>query len=181
MTKQKEGLAESLGTTLFLILALGFFLIAVLPYNLSLNIFRIKPFTIASNSMAGVFEVGDVVVVAKTDLDKLERWDIISFKRQTTEGKTVLVTHYIADILETNNGRVFKTKSNITSAWDNWDVAAQDVVGKAVFKIPYLGQLALALRNPLILLNSVIVVVLMYLGYNLVFLTDKKNKAKTGE
>lgn len=166
--KEKTSKKGSFVTLIFLILAMGFFLVSVLPSSLVLKYVGIKPFVIVSNSMKGKLEVGDVVIVQSVPASKLNKWDIITFYRETNDGKKVLVTHYLAEINYEQGGYAFKTKSNVATALDNWVVLEEDYVGKAILKIPYLGQAALAMRNPLILLNTITIVFLMYTGFYLI-------------
>lgn len=180
-TKKNKNKKESPLALIFLIIALLFFLISVLPDQMIMKYVGIKPYVIASNSMKGKLEVGDVVIVKRTAVKDLKTWDIITFYRETTEGKKVLVTHYLADVVKNGDDVILKTKSNIATAWDNWDVTESDLVGKTVLRIPYLGQAALALRNPLLLINAIVIVVLMYAGFSLILIKSKNDKSQKNQ
>ena len=91
---------------------------------------------VLSGSMEPVMMPGDVVVVAPVDPDSVAPGDIVSFWRHTSE-KDIIVTHRVIGI--DAEGGTFVTKGDNNNVADNVLLEKDDVIGKAVFLIPYLG------------------------------------------
>ncbi len=96
--------------------------------------------TVISGSMSPVINTGDVVAITKVNTEELKLGDIITFG----DGKT-FTTHRIIGI--TAEG--FRTKGDANEDPDMEVIKRQDVVGKVVFTIPYLGYLGSFVRTPM--------------------------------
>ena len=119
-------------SVIFIILAIGFAYIA-LPF------FGNSALIVRSGSMQPQIAVGDLAVVKKQADGNYNTGDIIAFKN-ANNSKT-LTTHRIAGI-ENKNGQFFyRTKGDANNAVDRELVSAENVIGKAYFRLPYLGKL----------------------------------------
>ena len=100
---------------------------------------------VLSGSMVPVMQVGDAIVVTHINPEDIRVGDIIAFK--DPGGKpNVLITHRVIGIdSETLN---FHTKGDAVEDTDPFIVTAEDVVGKAVFSIPYMGYLKNYAKKP---------------------------------
>jgi len=92
--------------------------------------FRFIALTIGSGSMSNTIDKGDVVIIDKNS--NYSVGDIVAFKK----GRRILV-HRI--VYKSENG--YNTKGDNNKNRDNWLVTNDDIVGKYMFKIKYIGWL----------------------------------------
>jgi signal peptidase len=110
-----------------------------------------------TGSMEPVIPVGGLVVIKPVDPGTLRTGDIICFKFS----EAISITHRIVKI--TNEG--FLTKGDANENLDQWTVENEEVVGKVLFVIPFLGYLGSFVRTPiglvlLIVLPAVVLILL---------------------
>ena len=94
-----------------------------------------------TGSMEPAIPVGSVVVIKPVDPETLKVGDIICF--QLSEPTSI--THRIINI--TNEG--FITKGDANEDPDQWIVKKENVIGKAVFTIPFIGYIGYFVRTPI--------------------------------
>jgi signal peptidase len=94
-----------------------------------------------TGSMAPVIPVGGLVVIKPVDSATLRPGDIICFKFS----EKISITHRIINI--TNEG--FVTKGDANENPDQYTVKKEDVVGKVLLVIPFLGYLGSFVRTPI--------------------------------
>lgn len=117
--------------------------VAVAIIWFSVGLFPIHPALVSSGSMRPTMDVGDVVIIAKVSANVVEPGDIIQFRRP----EKVTVMHRVVDIQQTEGGEVFITKGDANSEPDTDPVIPENVVGKAVFNIPKIGWVAIAVKE----------------------------------
>ncbi|HGE72703.1 TPA: signal peptidase I [Candidatus Poribacteria bacterium] len=93
-----------------------------------------KFFTVDSGSMEPKIRTGSLVMVMRRKNYNLG--DIITFK---VPGSKNTVTHRIIDIIETNHDIYYKVKGDANKVSDSKPVFIENVIGKVIFAIPYLG------------------------------------------
>ena len=104
---------------------------------------------VMSGSMEPSLRVGSVVVVREGEVNPLREGDIICFRRGSS-----LVTHRIYEVFD--NGE-FRTKGDVNEEPDGWVVRREDVVGKVMFVVPYLGYLGHLVRTPIGFVGLIII------------------------
>ena len=115
--------------------------LVVLATWFALGIFPIVPISIASASMVPEFNIGDVVIIQKCNVNDVTVGDIIQYK---LEGYTVV--HRVIQKNQ-NDGRVtFITKGDNNNSPDSDPVTEDQLIGKAIFKIKYIGYPAIWLH-----------------------------------
>jgi len=117
--------------------------VAVAIIWFSVGLFPIHPALVSSGSMRPTMDVGDVVIIAKVPANVVKPGDIIQFRRP----EKVTVMHRVIDIQQTEGGEVFITKGDANSEPDTDPVTPENVVGKAVFNIPKIGWVAIAVKG----------------------------------
>lgn len=100
----------------------------------------LKPLIVLSSSMEPAMSPGDLAIVRKTDADEIERGDIMAFE-DPEERFNVLITHRVIGTSENSENLSFETKGDAVEEKDLFQVEKQEVVGKVVFVMPYLGYL----------------------------------------
>jgi len=93
---------------------------------------------VLSGSMVPVFKVGGLIVVKPVESSAVEVGDIISFK---WPGIDTPVCHRVIEKSEVDGSLFFLTKGDANEEPDPQLVSAQDVTGKTVLHIPYVGYL----------------------------------------
>jgi len=92
-----------------------------------------------TGSMEPTIPVGSVVGIKKVNLESLSVGDVICFKLS----QPTSITHRIINI--TDDG--FVTKGDANENPDQWIVKKENVIGKIMFTIPYLGYLSRFVRT----------------------------------
>ena len=96
---------------------------------------------IGSESMTGSIDKGDVVFFQSQDKG-IKVGDVIVFKRDD-----IKVVHRVVKIKNTNNETKYYTKGDANAQIDTLYVTKETLMGKVLFKIKYIGQPTLWLRN----------------------------------
>jgi len=91
---------------------------------------------VASGSMTGTINKGDIVIInkIKSDYEKLEVGDVIAYKYNNK-----IIVHRIVEKIKVKDEFYFKTKGDANKDVDNFIVSTNMIVGKVDAKIPYLG------------------------------------------
>lgn len=118
--------------------AVGFLVLAGIVFLSLSPLIRIpgnwRTSIVLSGSMEPKIKMGSVVVIKPSQ--DLKTGDVITFKNPKDPKTTI--THRISAI---NNG-VIQTKGDANNAPDNWEVTENQVLGKVVTSVPYLGYAA---------------------------------------
>lgn len=112
-----------------------FYCLVIIFVLFVIGIFKYQPITIMSNSMKPIFSRGDIVIVEKiNNISSYKEGDIIVFNY-----KNRIITHRIVKIKVRDNKYYFKTKGDNNNVVDNFIVSEEEVMGRIIFSIPYLG------------------------------------------
>lgn len=110
---------------------------AMLAAGTALIILRIcgyKILAVETGSMGKSYPVGSLIVADGCSPEEIREGDVISF---VANEKLVTVTHRVVSIDSEN--RLFYTKGDANNTADGSPVAFENLIGKAVIRIPYLG------------------------------------------
>lgn len=109
----------------------------------------ISVYTIVSPSMTPVIEVYDVVVnVRVSRAEKIEVGDIITYKSKSSLSEGMTITHRVVGIDKQSDGKIrFITQGDNNSEPDANYVEFEDVIGKEILIIPWLGNLQFLLSS----------------------------------
>ena len=94
---------------------------------LNLSLFGFRVFKVASGSMRPYLDVGDIIIIKKSNVYKIE--DVITYK----EGDKSFVTHRVVSI--DDNGITTRGDTNNT---DDKPVKDDEILGKVVCRFRYL-------------------------------------------
>jgi signal peptidase len=97
---------------------------------------------VSGTSMEPTYLLGDVVVVRSKD--RPEVGDVVVFAIPEGTGAGQLVIHRIVD---TDADGRFITQGDNRDTIDQWPLAAEDIVGTPILRLPYAGRLAMALGS----------------------------------
>lgn len=105
------------------------------------GIFPIKPVAIATGSMEKELFAGDVAIIQKCNSNDIIVGDIIEYQM---EGYTVI--HRVVEKNQKNGEFFFITKGDNNKQADALEVRENQVIGKVIFKIKYIGYPAIWLH-----------------------------------
>ena len=112
--------------------------VVVLATWFALGIFPIAPISIASASMIPEFNIGDVAIIKKCNVNDITVGDIIQYRM---EGYTVV--HRVVKKNQSGGRVTFITKGDNNNSPDSDPVTEDQLIGKAIFKIKYIGYPAI--------------------------------------
>lgn len=114
---------------------------------------------IASGSMSPALEVGDIIIVQKVPATNIQVGDIIVFD-SPEEIRTI---HRVTQTRTLSNGTIlFKTKGDANPTEETYWTQEEDVHGRVLYKIPYLGWMALIPTIPLTIAIIIIIITLIW-------------------
>lgn len=108
--------------------------LVILVIWFTIGVFPIKPIAVASGSMEKELYVGDVVIVKKCNANDIVNGDIIQYQMK---GYTVI--HRVIEKKQKNGEYYFTTKGDNNPSEDKESVKEDQVLGKVIFKVKYLG------------------------------------------
>lgn len=117
-------------------------LLAVLLVGVRL--FGLQVYAVLSSSMEPAYHTGSVIYVRNTPPDELEAGDVITFR---LTGDSV-ATHRIVEVIGEGEQVRFRTKGDANDTADGGYIPAENVVGKVVFTLPFLGYAAELIHTP---------------------------------
>jgi signal peptidase len=141
--KKIKILSKALEWAVFVVL-LGILGLVVSPYLPFKNV--PKSFVVVSGSMEPTIHTGSVAFVKPVSPSAVKKGDIIAFTSPSNSKDTIL---HRVDSISSTDPLLFKTKGDNNNAPDLWDVMGVGVKGVYFGAIPYLGNAAAFVRQPL--------------------------------
>lgn len=105
-------------------------------------------YIIVSGSMVPNIKINDMIINQRVKAYELKVGDIITFvsEGKITEGLTI--THRIIAITQNATGEyLFRTKGDANETADDWLVPEDNIIGKALIKIPFVGYIQSFITN----------------------------------
>ena len=133
----------------------------------------LTPYSVLSGSMEPAYHVGALVYVKKVPPENIAVGDPISF---VLNKELVVVTHRVVRV--DTEQKCFFTKGDANDAADGAPVLFENLIGKPVFTIPYLGYFSNWIVNPPGMYIGISVGVILML---LVLLPDLLEKAEAAD
>ncbi len=125
---------------LVLVIIVGILLVGV-------RVIGLRPYAVLSGSMEPIYHVGSLIYVKKVDPLTLKEEDPVTYRAES--GK--IVTHKIIEVVYDQNDpnvRYFRTQGEANNIPDGGARRMEDIIGKPVFTIPYMGYFAYFVQNP---------------------------------
>jgi signal peptidase len=113
-------------------IATSVFSIAIIWF--AVGVFPIYPSVIATGSMEPGINVGDVIIVDKSQAKDVELNDVIQFRKED-----ILISHRIIGIVEEERGISYRTKGDNNPSQDMDLVGENQVKGKVIYVAPKIG------------------------------------------
>lgn len=148
------------------------------------NILGYTPLVVKSDSMAPVFETGDLIIIKKCDPSTLNVGDIICF-HTIINNEYALNTHRIAEIAQQGDVRSYTTiGDNNNGIADQHIISDGDIVGIYVCNLPKMGRVMDFLSSSTGFLAVIILPMLLffiYQVYHLIMISIRLKKAVAAE
>ncbi len=135
--KSKEGASGSEPKAVIVLV-----IIVILAIWFALGIFPIKPIAIATGSMSPQINIGDVAIIKKCAPNDVKVGDIIEYRMPD-----FTIVHRVVEIIQENGEFYFRTKGDNNDNNDKSLVTEEQLIGKCLFKIRYLGYPAIWITN----------------------------------
>jgi len=110
------------------------------------RILGLDVFVILSGSMEPEYPVGGIVYVGDADFEELAEGDVITFKISEETTATHRIIEVVPDESDPSTVR-YRTKGDANEAEDGALVEQWQIIGTPVFKLPYLGYLAMFIQT----------------------------------
>lgn len=151
--------------TISSVLVILFVILAIMLVGV--RILGIQVYTVLSGSMEPTYHVGSVIYVKDVDPYDLLVGDPVTFEF----GADATATHRIVAIVpdeQNPDSFCFQTKGDANDTVDNALVSYDEVIGKPIFTIPYLGYLAMYIQTKsgkcFLIALGVVTMLLMFLA-----------------
>lgn len=155
---------------ILLLSMISLFLICLMFYVISSKIAEKKEktplfgfYTIISPSMEPNINVYDVVLVKKTNINKLKKGDVITFYSTNNYFGDTPITHRIVNIDDRTSIIV---KGDHNEKADNEKVIPKNIIGKVIFVIPSLGKLQFFLASKSGFIFAIIIPAIVIITYD---------------
>lgn len=117
--------------------------ISLIFFALITGVFKYTIVAIGSDSMNPTISRGDAVILVKTkNYSDLKEGNIIIYKKENK-----IIIHRIIEIQKESNKYYFITKGDANKTADSWIVSEEEIIGKSLFKINYIGYPTIWLNN----------------------------------
>jgi signal peptidase len=115
---------------------------------------------VGSGSMSPTLEVGDLVIVQGAPASEIKEGEIIVFNAPGEDGYTI---HRVISKEPLANGTFrFRTKGDANPDEDLDWVPEQNVQGRVLYRIPYIGWLEIDPAIPIILIAVIAVIIILW-------------------
>ena len=125
------------------------------------NLFGYKTFTIISGSMEPTIKIDDIIVTKNTNIDNIGINDIITFKANDE-----VVTHRVINIERNGSNVTYTTKGDGNEVTDIVKIDYNQIEGKYVTRIPFLGSILTILKNKVVFESTIAILLLSLIWQN---------------
>ena len=165
-------------TVLFLMILVCFTVaIYVLEFNRAMKNGNPTPpifssYIIASGSMTPNINVNDMVINQRVQAYEIQVGDVITFLSESPLSNGLTITHRVAAITQAPDGSyLFRTKGDANQTADEWLVPEENIIGKVLVKIPYVGYIHSFLLNSYGFLIVIVIPFLIIVIYDFIKLS----------
>lgn len=106
------------------------------------SLFGISVIRVTSDDMEPALKPGEIIIIKKVPPEELIKGDVITYRCEKGINKNNDVTHQISkDPYEIDGVYYFTTRCLSEGAVDNPEITDEQIIGKALYFIPYVGTL----------------------------------------
>ena len=119
---------------------------------------------VQTGSMIPKYQIGDVILVKKQDVDKIKVGDDVTYLGESSSVKGILITHRVIDIQEVDGKKEFHTQG-IANNLEDPVVYGNQINGVVQFKMPILTLLCKLLNNKYIFYFGAVLPLTLYIFF----------------
>ncbi len=171
-----------------LLVITSFIIFYVVSYKISEKNDKYPPFglfTAISESMEPVIEKYDVLLIKRTDIEKLEVGDIITFLPSSNIFASTPITHKINNIENIDGIIEITTKGDANETIDYYKVYEDDIYGEVILIVPDIGKIQAFITEKGAWLIIVFTSALIIISYDILkivkFFIQKRRNEKINE
>ncbi len=105
-----------------------------------------RPYTVLTGSMEPTIAAGDVVIDERISPTDAQVGDVVTFRDPEDQAK--LITHRVRSIHRTGSHLWFITQGDANNTTERWRIVADGELGRVVYKVPWVGHLAVLTHTP---------------------------------
>lgn len=128
------------------------------------SFFGYRIFRVQTGSMIPKYQIGDVILVKKQDVDKIKVGDDVTYLGESSSVKGILITHRVIDIQEVDGKKEFHTQG-IANNLEDPVVYGNQINGVVQFKMPILTLLCKLLNNKYIFYFGAVLPLTLYIFF----------------
>lgn len=128
------------------------------------SFFGYRIFRVQTGSMISKYQIGDVILVKKQDVDKIKVGDDVTYLGESSSVKGILITHRVIDIQEVDGKKEFHTQG-IANNLEDPVVYGNQINGVVQFKMPILTLLCKLLNNKYIFYFGAVLPLTLYIFF----------------
>lgn len=136
-----------------LLLYIGILAVIIVP-----GLMNIYVETVTSGSMEPAIHTGSVIYVRSASFEDIRKGDVITY---IIDERNTKVTHRVADI--DIGSQSFRTKGDANAEMDKKNVLMENVLGKVLMTIPFLGRISILLTS--VRGKAALIVILLVLAF----------------
>lgn len=107
--------------------------------------FHARPLVVLSGSMEPALGTGDISVVRSIAPLDARPGDIVTFR--DPENADRLISHRVREMQVKGNAVVFRTRGDVNTASENWQISSSEEIGRVMYRIPKLGYVLMYARS----------------------------------
>lgn len=123
---------------------------------------------VTTGSMAPTYEVDTLLLVKKTDPERIQEGDVISFYSSDPALDGAVNTHRVVAVRKDGDHITYATKGDANNQQDSYEAFDTYLIGKVVGSSLLLGKIARLTSNPLIFVPIILVPLAIILVSNVV-------------
>lgn len=140
------------------------------------GIFGYSFMAVQTGSMTPEYPVGCVIVAKRCELSQLKVGDVISFYSSDPAINGRVVTHRIAEVTKSNDGKIaFVTKGDANVITDKYNALGENVIGKVIRKSTVFEKLVKLRSNPKFFFPVVVLPICAVIVYEFVGISKQIN------
>lgn len=128
------------------------------------SFFGYRIFRVQTGSMIPKYQIGDVILLKKQDVDKIKVGDDVTYLGESSSVKGILITHRVIDIQEVDGKKEFHTQG-IANNLEDPVVHGNQINGVVQFKMPILTLLCKLLNNKYIFYFGAVLPLTLYIFF----------------
>jgi signal peptidase len=107
--------------------------------------FHARPLVVLSGSMEPALGTGDISVVRQIAPLEARPGDIVTFR--DPENADRLISHRVRQMHAKGNAVIFRTRGDVNTASEHWQISSKEQIGRVMYRIPKLGYVLMYARS----------------------------------